>query len=296
MIGALIFPIGLVMIVLSGADLFTSNIMFMTVAFLHRRITIVDLLKNWFISFFGNLAGMLFFMAIVTGYGGVFEPAAYRQETINFATLKAVTPGWHQIFLRGIGANWLVCFAVFISISSREIVSKIIAIWWPTCTFVALGLDHVIANMYFIPIAIWNSHPDISVSFYIWKSLIPTLLGNLLGGGVFVGAIYWYLYLTGAGAVDIDFNIGGLGSAMEAGGPMGRMGSRNQGDSEPQVIEGKVVQQESGGSSGENLDEGHQLPHSGSGMQSGLGKELDATLYAKSKAEKMDEEKAAAGA
>ena len=61
------FPVGLVMIVLSGSDLFTSNVMFMTVAFLHRRITIVDLLKNWFISYFGNLAGMLFFMAIITG-------------------------------------------------------------------------------------------------------------------------------------------------------------------------------------------------------------------------------------
>lgn len=67
MIGALLFPIGLVMVVLSGADLFTSNVMFMIVAFLHRRVTIIDLLKSWFISFFGNLAGMLFFVAIVTG-------------------------------------------------------------------------------------------------------------------------------------------------------------------------------------------------------------------------------------
>ena len=128
MIGALLFPIGLVMIVLSGSDLFTSNVMFMAVAFLHRRITIIDLLKNWFISFFGNLAGMLFFMAIITGCeelylfrwtltadtekdGGVFEMPSYREETINFAALKAVNPQWHQIFLRAIGANWLVCFA-----------------------------------------------------------------------------------------------------------------------------------------------------------------------------------------
>jgi len=60
-------------------------------------------------------------------------------------------PKWHQIFLRAIGANWLVCFAVFVSISSREVASKIIAIWWPTATFVALALDHVVANMFFIP-------------------------------------------------------------------------------------------------------------------------------------------------
>ena len=79
--------------------------------------------------------------------GGVFEIQAYRTEIFNFATMKCLLPQWHQIFLRAIGANWLVCFAVFISISSREISSKIIAIWWPTMTFVALGLDHVIANM-----------------------------------------------------------------------------------------------------------------------------------------------------
>ena len=99
----------------------------MTTAFLQRRITFLDLLTNWFVSYFGNLAGMLFFMAIITGCklterfifgatdsetdGGVFEIYAYRQETINFATQKCVLPQWHQILLRAIGANWLVCFA-----------------------------------------------------------------------------------------------------------------------------------------------------------------------------------------
>lgn len=83
--------------------------------------------------------------------GGVFEIPAYRTEVINFATAKCPTPSWVQIFCRAIGANWLVCFAVYVSISSREIASKILAIWFPTFTFVALGLDHVIANMYFIP-------------------------------------------------------------------------------------------------------------------------------------------------
>ncbi|KAL8952865.1 MAG: hypothetical protein Q9222_001257, partial [Ikaeria aurantiellina] len=294
-IGALVFPIGLVMIVLSGSDLFTSNVMFMTVAFLHRRIAALDLIQNWVVSFLGNLAGMLFFMAIITGYGGVFEMGAYRTETLNFATLKIVNPQWHQVFLRAIGANWLVCFAVFISISSREIGSKIMAIWWPTATFVALGLDHVIANMYFIPIAIWNSHPQITVGFYIWKSMIPAALGNIAGGGLFVGAMYWYLYLTGEGAVDIDFNLGGLDSAMEAGGPMGRMTSENQPKpngrygSEPGESGGKVIK---GLDPQANGDASVQLPHSGSHMTSGIGKELNSDMYAKSRGDKMDEEKA----
>ena len=124
----------------------------MITALLHRRVTVKDLAISWFVSFFGNLAGSLFFMALITGYGGVFqESPEYQQAAVRVATQKAQQPGWHQIFLRAIGANWLVCFSVFISISSREVVSKIIAIWWPTATFVALALDHVVANMFFIP-------------------------------------------------------------------------------------------------------------------------------------------------
>ncbi|KAF2771084.1 Formate/nitrite transporter [Teratosphaeria nubilosa] len=203
-IGALMFPVGLVMIVLSGADLFTSNTMFMTTAFLHRRVCLWDVAKNWVVSFFGNLAGMLFFMAIITGYGGVFQESSdYTEAAVRIAVQKAHNPQWHQIFLRAIGANWLVCFAVFISISSREVASKIIAIWWPTATFVALALDHVVANMFFIPMGIWCGAP-FGAGYYIWKSLIPTLLGNMLGGGLFVGAVYWYLYLTGEGGVELS--------------------------------------------------------------------------------------------
>ena len=278
-VGATYFPIGLVMIVLSGADLFTSNIMFMICASLHRRVTIIDLLKNWVVSFFGNLAGMLFFVAIICGYGGVFQINGYKTETINFATLKIIDPHWYQIFLRAIGANWLVCFAVFISISSREIVSKILAIWFPTATFVALGLDHVIANMFFIPIAIWNGAPGISVSYYIWKSMLPSVLGNIIGGGVFVGGMYWYLYLTGEDDVEVDFNLGALATAMTAGGPMRHNGINGNGKSHVTVVNGR-----------EPVDEKMKLPHSGTQMTSGIGRELSADKYAKRKGEVGEEE------
>lgn len=289
------FPVGLVMIVLTGADLFTSNIMFMTTAFLHRRVGIKDVLISWVVSFFGNLAGMLFFMAIIIGYGGVLtDVAAYREQTITMAIEKAQTPGWYQIFLRAIGANWLVCMAVFLSISSREISSKIIAIWWPTATFVALALDHVIANMFFIPIGIWNGAP-FGVGYYIWKSLIPTALGNMIGGGLFVGAIYWYLYLTGEDNVEVSFDMGGLASAMEAGGPMGRTRTWSArhaaaaASQQPQVIEGIDSRGQQNYSSeeekiaspglGGHVSPQSQLPHSGAPLQSGIAKELgDAKL------------------
>lgn len=214
---------------------------------------------------------------------GVFEIPAYRTEVINFATAKCLTPSWVQIFCRAIGANWLVCFAVYVSISSREIASKILAIWFPTFTFVALGLDHVIANMYFIPLAIFYGHPGIGVGLYIWKSMIPTALGNLIGGGLFVGGIYWYLYLTGEGSDDIRFNIGGLDSAMEVGGPMGLSRRRSLPDS---INEGE--ENKSKTTNGKKSGQSHpkkvaSLPSSDHTMTSGLGHELTAEKYTNKK-------------
>lgn len=279
-IGALLFPIGLVMITLSGADLFTSNIMFMTVAFLHRRVTVIDVSKIWVVSYFGNLAGALFSMAIIFGYGGVFqETPGYAEAAINIAVQKALQPQWHQIFLRAIGANWLVCFAVFISISSRDIASKIIAIWWPTATFVALALDHVVANMFFIPMGMWVGAP-ITVGHYIGSSMIPTLLGNMVGGGLFVGTFYWYLYLTGVDNVQIDFNLDSITTAMEAGGPMPHDKRDASRGSDATVINGVDPEKTR-----------HANPAAASDKQlagNGFFKELgDSTPYAMTHAERM---------
>lgn len=242
-----------------------------------RRVSTIDIAKNWVVSYLGNLCGSLFFACIIVGYGGVFqETPEYSQAAIQIAIQKAQLPQWHQIFLRGIGANWLVCFAVFISISSRDIASKIIAIWWPTATFVALALDHVIANMFFIPMGIWCGAP-FGPGYYIWKSMIPTALGNFVGGGVFVGATYWYLYLTGEAGVQVDFNVGSLATAMEAGGPMRKTESEQQ----TNVGESTMI------GVGSN-----DLPHSGGQLNSSLSQELgDHTPYAKSHAERMSSPK-----
>lgn len=115
---------------------------FTTVAVLHRRLSLPKMLLHWFITFWGNLAGSLFIVAIITGYGGVFDSAAYKTEVHTFVTAKQLTPQWHQVFLRAIGANWLVCLACFLGMSGREYFSKIVGIWWPTFAFVSLGFDH----------------------------------------------------------------------------------------------------------------------------------------------------------
>ena len=132
-----------------------------------------------------------------------------------------------MIFLRGIGCNWLVCLACYFGIQGRDLTSKIVGIWWPIFAFVSLGFDHVVANMTFIPMAIWVDAPTITAGLYIWKGIIPTLLGNIIGGALFVGrflvntllfvssvltnrlgAYYWYMYLLGADSTTIH----GLGT------------------------------------------------------------------------------------
>lgn len=98
-----------------------------------------------------------------------------------------------MIFLRGIGCNWLVCLGCFLGLQGRELSSKIIGIWLPIFAFVSLGFDHVVANMTFIPMAIWLKAPGLSVGLYIWKGIIPTLLGNIVGGGLFVGESTYFV-------------------------------------------------------------------------------------------------------
>lgn len=94
-----------------------------------------------------------------------------------------------MVFLRAIGCNWLVCLACYFGLQGRDLASKIVGIWWPTFAFVSLGFDHVVANMTFIPLAIWVGAPEITVGLYIWKGIIPTLLGNILGGALFCGKL-----------------------------------------------------------------------------------------------------------
>lgn len=100
------------------------------------------MLLHWALTFIGNLAGSLFMVAIIGGYGGLFDSAVYADEVRAFVTKKQVTPQWHQIFIRAIGANWLVSLACYLGLSGREFTSKVIGIWMPTFAFVSLGFDH----------------------------------------------------------------------------------------------------------------------------------------------------------
>ncbi|RMZ17006.1 hypothetical protein D0862_01020 [Hortaea werneckii] len=200
-----VFPIGLILIALIGAELWTSTIFYTSVAFFERRASLLNVAKTWVLAFFSNLGGILFFMYVICIYGGVFMAESAQEHCRSYAIGKAQSPGWHQIFLSAIGANWLVCLAVYQGILAREVVSKIIAIWWPIFIFVMLGMDHVIANMFLVPIGMYYGAP-FGVGYYIWKSMIPAALGNIVGGCGFVGLSYWYMWMTSDEAVPAEFD------------------------------------------------------------------------------------------
>jgi len=196
-LSGLVFPVGLVMIVLQGQELLTSNMMIFPMAVIKRVIPWWSLLLNWLVVFFGNLVGSLFFGALLVKYSGVLSAEPWANYVRTFATEKAVSPGWYQIFLRGIGCNWLVCVAIWQAAGAKETFSKIIAVWLPIFTFVACGYDHVVANMFSIPLGVMFHAPmPLTTGYYIWKSLIPSFIGNVVGA-LFVALPACYCLLDG---------------------------------------------------------------------------------------------------
>jgi len=203
-LGGLVFPVGLVMIVLQGQELLTSNMMTFPMAVIKGAIPWWGLPLNWIIVFFGNLVGSLFFGAVLVHYSGIISVEPYATYVQTFAIHKAADPHWHQIFLRGIGCNWLVSVAVWQAAGARETISKIFAIWIPIWVFVACGFDHVVANMYSVPLGIMFG-ANLTVNEYIRKSLIAAFLGNVVGALIVaLPATYYYLW---------DFHAGGMRAA-----------------------------------------------------------------------------------
>ncbi|KAJ6499985.1 Formate/nitrite transporter [Mycena vitilis] len=203
-LGGFVFPVGLVMIVLQGLELLTSNMMVLPMACIKGVIPWWSLPLNFLIVTFGNLVGSLFFAAILVHYSGVLSAEPYASYVTSFAMKKASDPQWHQIFLRGIGCNWLVCIAVWQAAGAKETISKIYAIWLPIWLFVACSFDHVVANMFSVPLGIMFG-ADLTVAEYIRKSLIASYLGNIVGALlVALPATYFYLW---------DYDVSGLRAA-----------------------------------------------------------------------------------
>ncbi|BEI79476.1 hypothetical protein CcaverHIS002_0100050 [Cutaneotrichosporon cavernicola] len=170
LIGAFFFPAGLIMIIITGQDLLTAHLMYMPMSLIHGRIKWWQGLLTWTNVFFGNLAGALCCVAFIGHYSGLYT-----------GPLLGTSEGFGPCLLRGVGCNFLVCVAVWLGASAREIMSKIMGIHFPVFLFVFLGFEHVVVNMYYVPLGM-VSGADVSIGRYIGQSLIPSLIGNIIGG------------------------------------------------------------------------------------------------------------------
>jgi formate transporter len=189
-IGAAVFPLGLILILLAGGELLTGNMTAISIACLAKKVTIKKLLNNWFWITISNFVGALFVAYIFGHVVGLTETGPYLEKTVSVAGAK-LNDGFWAAFFSGIGCNWLVGLAVWLSYGASDMTGKILAIWFPIMGFVAIGFQHVVANMFVIPAAIFAGH-------YSWAdyfaNFVPVYLGNAVGGGVFVALMYWVSY------------------------------------------------------------------------------------------------------
>lgn len=194
-----VFPVGLMLVVIAGSELFTGNCMIPVISCMNGKAKIAGLLKNWGFVYIGNFIGALIVAYFLAHLTGLFDKPVWHSFAGSVASAKC-SLDWGQAFLRGIGCNWLVCLAVWMAISSDSVIGKVWAIWFPIMAFVALGFEHSIANMFFIPLGILEHATYASGEAVTWadffiKNLIPVTLGNIVGAAFFVSGLYWWVYL-----------------------------------------------------------------------------------------------------
>ena len=204
-----VFPVGLLLVLVAGADLFTGNCMYMPSAMINRKSDWGGLAKSWVVSWSTNLIGSMF-VAYFLGYCTVLfldmDSSGYRPlaaYAVNLANGKCAL-SFDVAFWRAVGCNWLVCLAIYMSLAAPDAVSKVAVIWPPIACFVAVGFEHSVANMTFIPLGIFLGSseayinnavalPPLTADWYgmFVTNLIPVTLGNIVGGMIFVGMAYY---------------------------------------------------------------------------------------------------------
>lgn len=192
-----VFPVGLIGVVIGGADLWTGNVQFLSSAKVKGYADFKCVLYNWFGSYGGNFIGSIFLALLATTLTGLFghvgDPNTFGKVTVSIATGKVSKDMLALFFLGiGIGCNWLVNLAIWQSARVQDGAGKILAIWFPIFAFVAIGFEHAIANMWAIPTGILLSNYTITWTKF-FHNLIPVTFGNAVGGFLFVAFYYWYL-------------------------------------------------------------------------------------------------------
>jgi formate/nitrite transporter len=206
----IVFALGLVLVVAAGAELFTGNTL-MVMAWTARRIPLSAMLRAWGIVYVANLAGAAATALLVLLAGQYrIDGGSVGEAALAIAAAKTALP-FGQAFFLGILCNVLVCMGVWLSLGARSTTDKVAAVIFPVSAFVAAGFEHSVANMYFIPVALlivefapaefWSAIGRTPADYAgigwggLVGNLIPVTLGNIVGGGVLVGAVYWFIYL-----------------------------------------------------------------------------------------------------
>jgi formate/nitrite transporter len=204
-----VFPVGLIITVLTGAELFTGDAMLAPMAAFIHKISWMQVLNLWVFVYIGNLIGSLCWAYIMANgpyvsfdAAGVAAITAFGSRAVAIGVAKTSYVGMmgiYSAFIKGIGCNWLVNLAILLGICSDDMVGKFFGIWFPIMAFVSMGLEHSIANMYFIPAGIMTAGLTNTATTVNWinmwtSNLIPVTLGNIVGGLFFVGIIYWVAF------------------------------------------------------------------------------------------------------
>jgi len=198
LLGGLAFSLGLVLVVVAGAELFTGNNL-LVMAWAERRISFLELLRNWSVVYVANACGAFGLALIVWWSGhGEMNGGAVGAQYVKIALAKAELPFW-QAFFKGVLCNLLVCLAVWIAMAGHTVTDKIVAIVFPISAFVAAGFEHSVANMYTIPLGILIAGSDGAAQIGLgWggliANLVPVTLGNLAGGSLLVALVYYLIY------------------------------------------------------------------------------------------------------
>lgn len=236
LIAGAVFPIGLIAIVLTGMELFTGDAMLLPMAVWAGKSTIGKLAQNWTFVYLGNLVGSLAFAAMMVvapftqGNFTAAEPNAFGLTAVTIAIGKVLTyksagnMGLLSVFISGIGCNFIVCLAVLLAITAQDVIGKMAAIWFPIMSFVVIGFEHSVANMYFIPAGkfLIDSFPALVTKadakgalvfpllakygglswadMWLWN-ILPVTLGNIVGALIVIGATYHYCFKVEACAV-----------------------------------------------------------------------------------------------
>lgn len=207
-----VFGTGLMLVLIAGGELFTGNTM-MIAGVLEKKVSIKAMLKNWFFVYVGNFIGSILIVYMMN-QSGLFSSgdSMLGAVTIKIAAYK-VGLTFIQAFFLGIMCNWLVCLAVWMAYGAKDMTGKIFAIFFPIWLFITSGFEHSVANMYYIPAGIMAKNnktltdaaavlgvtPEklnhLNWEIFFINNLIPVTLGNIVGGGIFVAAVYWFVYI-----------------------------------------------------------------------------------------------------